>query len=223
MRRRSQTTARERFSILARAAVCPRCLWPAGQPGWCDHGRLWPSSPATEVTVAWPPEVNGLRRRTGPGNAGPNSNRGVCVRPAAALPPARPQSRSRSAAGNACSAPCREDGSSDRDASGTRVSATQRPTRSRASCTNVGCRHDGGCLSPRRPPVWERRCSAGGTARCGRVMTRTISQRELRNDRGAIMCALDRGEVLATAAQVDARRFRDGSDAALDQTVGPRA
>jgi antitoxin (DNA-binding transcriptional repressor) of toxin-antitoxin stability system len=86
----------------------------------------------------------------------------------------------------------------------------------------------------------------------GGVMTRTISQRELRNDSGAIMRALDRGEVFlvtrngipvgelrparrrfvsrdllveafATAPRIDAGRFRDENDAVLDQTVEPRA
>jgi antitoxin (DNA-binding transcriptional repressor) of toxin-antitoxin stability system len=83
-------------------------------------------------------------------------------------------------------------------------------------------------------------------------MTRTISQRELRNDSGAIMRALDRGEVFlvtrngvpvgelrparrrvvsrellleafASAPPVDAERFRDDIDAVLHQTVEPRA
>jgi antitoxin (DNA-binding transcriptional repressor) of toxin-antitoxin stability system len=83
-------------------------------------------------------------------------------------------------------------------------------------------------------------------------MTRTISQRELRNDSGAIMRALDRGEVFlvtrngipvgelrparrrlvtrellleafATAPRIDAERFRDEVDTTLDQTVEPRA
>jgi antitoxin (DNA-binding transcriptional repressor) of toxin-antitoxin stability system len=83
-------------------------------------------------------------------------------------------------------------------------------------------------------------------------MTRTISQRELRNDSGAIMRALDRGEVFlvtrngipvgelrparrrfvsrdllleafATAPRIDAERFHDEIDAVLDQTVDPRA
>jgi antitoxin (DNA-binding transcriptional repressor) of toxin-antitoxin stability system len=83
-------------------------------------------------------------------------------------------------------------------------------------------------------------------------MTRTISQRELRNDSGAIMRALDRGEVFlvtrngipvgelrparqrfvsrellleafANAPQIDAERFRDELDAVLDQTAEPRA
>jgi antitoxin (DNA-binding transcriptional repressor) of toxin-antitoxin stability system len=83
-------------------------------------------------------------------------------------------------------------------------------------------------------------------------MTRTISQRELRNDSGAIMRALDRGEVFlvtrngipvgelrparrrfvprdllveafASAPSVDAERFRHDVDGVLDQTIEPRA
>jgi antitoxin (DNA-binding transcriptional repressor) of toxin-antitoxin stability system len=83
-------------------------------------------------------------------------------------------------------------------------------------------------------------------------MTRTITQRELRNDSGAIMRALDRGEVFvvtrngipvgelrparrrfvsrdvllaafATAPHIDAERFRDELDAVLDQSPEPRA
>jgi antitoxin (DNA-binding transcriptional repressor) of toxin-antitoxin stability system len=83
-------------------------------------------------------------------------------------------------------------------------------------------------------------------------MTRTISQRELRNDSGAIMRALDRGEVFlvtrngipvgelrparrrfvsrdllleafANAPQIDVARFRDEIDAVLDQTIDPQA
>ena len=83
-------------------------------------------------------------------------------------------------------------------------------------------------------------------------MSRTISQRELRNDSGAIMRALDRGEgfvvtrngipvgelrparrrfvsrdllleTFATAPRIDAERFRDELDAVLDQTPEPRA
>jgi antitoxin (DNA-binding transcriptional repressor) of toxin-antitoxin stability system len=83
-------------------------------------------------------------------------------------------------------------------------------------------------------------------------MTRTISQRELRNDSGAIMRALDRGEVFlvtrngipvgelrparrrfvsralllgafANTPEIDAERFRDEVDAALDQAAEPRA
>ncbi len=83
-------------------------------------------------------------------------------------------------------------------------------------------------------------------------MTRTISQRELRNDSGAIMRALDRGEVFvvtrngipvgelrpahrrsvprellvaafATAPRVDAARFREDLDAVIDQSPEPRA
>lgn len=86
----------------------------------------------------------------------------------------------------------------------------------------------------------------------GVAMTRTISQRELRNDSGAIMRALDRGEafivtrngvpigelrpvrrrfvarellaaVLANAPAMDPDRFRDDVDAALDQEPEPRA
>ena len=86
----------------------------------------------------------------------------------------------------------------------------------------------------------------------GGGMTRTISQRELRNDSGAIMRALDRGEVFlvtrngipvgelrparrrfvsrdllreafANAPRIDAERFRDELDAVLDQTVEPQA
>jgi antitoxin (DNA-binding transcriptional repressor) of toxin-antitoxin stability system len=82
-------------------------------------------------------------------------------------------------------------------------------------------------------------------------MTRTISQRELRNDSGAIMRALDRGEVFlvtrngipvgelrparrrfvtrdllleafANAPGIDAERFRDEVDAVLDQDAEPR-
>ena len=85
----------------------------------------------------------------------------------------------------------------------------------------------------------------------GGGMTRTISQRELRNDSGTIMRALDRGEVFlvtrngipvgelrparrrfvsrellleafASAPRIDAQRFRDELDAVLDQTVEPR-
>jgi antitoxin (DNA-binding transcriptional repressor) of toxin-antitoxin stability system len=83
-------------------------------------------------------------------------------------------------------------------------------------------------------------------------MTRTISQRELRNDSGAIVRALDRGEVflvtrngipvgelrparrrfvsrdllleaLANAPSIDAERFRDEVDEVLDQAAEPRA
>jgi antitoxin (DNA-binding transcriptional repressor) of toxin-antitoxin stability system len=83
-------------------------------------------------------------------------------------------------------------------------------------------------------------------------MTRTISQRELRNDSGAIMRALDRGEVFlvtrngipvgelrparrrfvrrdlllqasVNAPRIDAERFRDDVDAVLDQAAEPRA
>jgi antitoxin (DNA-binding transcriptional repressor) of toxin-antitoxin stability system len=81
-------------------------------------------------------------------------------------------------------------------------------------------------------------------------MTRTISQRELRNDSGAIMRALDRGEVflvtrngipvgelrparrrfvsrellleaLSGAPRIDADRFRDDIDAPLEQSPEP--
>jgi len=83
-------------------------------------------------------------------------------------------------------------------------------------------------------------------------MPRTISQRERRNDSGAIMRALDRGEVFlvtgngipvgelrparrrsvsrellleafANAPEIDAERFREDADAVLDQTSEPRA
>jgi antitoxin (DNA-binding transcriptional repressor) of toxin-antitoxin stability system len=83
-------------------------------------------------------------------------------------------------------------------------------------------------------------------------MTRTISQRELRNDSGAIMRALDRGEVFlvtrngipvgelrparrrfvsrdllleafAKAPRIETERYRDELDAVLDQTIEPRA
>jgi len=83
-------------------------------------------------------------------------------------------------------------------------------------------------------------------------MTRTISQRELRNDSGAIMRALDRGEVFLVtrngipvgelrparrrfvsrgllveaftgAPAIDAERFRDDLDAVVDQAAEPRA
>lgn len=83
-------------------------------------------------------------------------------------------------------------------------------------------------------------------------MTRTISQRELRNDSGAIMRALDRGEAFvvtrngipvgelrparrrsvrrdllleafAGAPQIDTARFRDELDAVIDQSPEPRA
>jgi antitoxin (DNA-binding transcriptional repressor) of toxin-antitoxin stability system len=82
-------------------------------------------------------------------------------------------------------------------------------------------------------------------------MTRTISQRELRNDSGAIMRALDRGEVfvvtrngipvgelrparrrfvnrdllietLRSAPAIDPERLRSDVDAALDQDIEPR-
>ena len=82
-------------------------------------------------------------------------------------------------------------------------------------------------------------------------MTRTISQRELRNDSGAIMRALDRGEVfvvtrngipvgelrpaqrrfvsrellreaLAHAPALEPDRFRADVDAILDQDAEPR-
>lgn len=83
-------------------------------------------------------------------------------------------------------------------------------------------------------------------------VTKTISQRELRNDSGAIMRALDRGEVfvvtrngipvgelrparrrfvgrellletLASAPAIDPARFRQDLDAVLDQDTEPRA
>ncbi len=83
-------------------------------------------------------------------------------------------------------------------------------------------------------------------------MTRTISQRELRNDSGAIMRALDAGEVFvvtrngipvgelwparrrfvsrellaatfATAPAIDPERFRADVDSGVDQTTDPRA
>ena len=83
-------------------------------------------------------------------------------------------------------------------------------------------------------------------------MSRTISQRELRNNSGEIMRALDRGEefiitrngvpvgelrpvrrrfvsraalaaAMSGAPAIDARRFRDDVDAALDQDAEPRA
>lgn len=83
-------------------------------------------------------------------------------------------------------------------------------------------------------------------------MTRTISQRELRNDSGAIMRALDRGEdfivtrngvpvgelrparrrfvsrdllvqTFRTAPAIDPDRFRDDLDAVADQDIEPVA
>lgn len=83
-------------------------------------------------------------------------------------------------------------------------------------------------------------------------MTRTISQRELRNDSGEIMRALDRGEdfvvtrngvpvgelrparrrfvschllleAFRTAPAIDAKRFRDDVDILVDQDIEPRA
>ena len=84
-------------------------------------------------------------------------------------------------------------------------------------------------------------------------MARKISQRELRNDSGEIMRALDRGEsfvitrngtevgelspyrrrqfvsaaaavaAFAGAPALDSRRFREGVDALLDQDPGPHA
>lgn len=83
-------------------------------------------------------------------------------------------------------------------------------------------------------------------------MTRTITQRELRNDSGEIMRALDRGEdfivtrngipvgelrpvrrrfvhrdvlleAFRGAAPIDAERFRGDVDAVLDQDVEPRS
>jgi len=83
-------------------------------------------------------------------------------------------------------------------------------------------------------------------------MTRTISQRELRNDSGEIMRALDRGEdfivtrngvpvgelrparrrfvtrdlllqTFRTAPAIDVDRFRDDLDAVADQDIEPVA
>lgn len=83
-------------------------------------------------------------------------------------------------------------------------------------------------------------------------MTRTISQRELRNDSGEIMRALDRGEdfivtrngvpvgelrparrrfvsrdlllqTFQTAPAIDPDRFRDDLDAVVDQDIEPAA
>lgn len=83
-------------------------------------------------------------------------------------------------------------------------------------------------------------------------MTRTISQRALRNDSGEIMRALDRGEefvvtrngvpvgelrpvrrrfvrreqfvaAFANAPAIDAARFRDELDGVVEQTIEPRA
>lgn len=83
-------------------------------------------------------------------------------------------------------------------------------------------------------------------------MTRTISQRELRNDSGAIMRALDRGEdfvvtrngvpvgelrparrrfvsrellleTFRAAPAIDADRLREDLDAVADQTIEPQA
>lgn len=84
-------------------------------------------------------------------------------------------------------------------------------------------------------------------------MGREITQRELRNDSGAVMRGLDRGETFvvtrngvpvgelhpvrarrfvgasavvaafASAPPIDAARFRDDVDAALDQDAAPRA
>jgi prevent-host-death family protein len=84
-------------------------------------------------------------------------------------------------------------------------------------------------------------------------MARRITQRELRNESGEIMRALDRGEafvvtrngvpvgeltplrqrrfvpaevavaLFAGAPRIDAERFRDDVDALLDQDVVPRA
>ncbi len=82
-------------------------------------------------------------------------------------------------------------------------------------------------------------------------MTRTISQRELRNQSGEIMRALDRGEdfivtrngvpvgelrpvrrrfvardllieVLRASPPIDAQRFREDVDAVIDQDIEPR-
>lgn len=83
-------------------------------------------------------------------------------------------------------------------------------------------------------------------------MTRTISQRELRNDSGEIMRALEAGEdflvtrngvpvgelrparrafvsrdalleALRTAPAIDPERFRNDVDAGIDQAIEPRA
>lgn len=83
-------------------------------------------------------------------------------------------------------------------------------------------------------------------------MSTTISQRELRNNSGGIMRALERGEefiitrngvpvgelrpvrrqfvsraaiaaALSGAPPIDAKRFRDDVDATLDQSVEPRS
>ncbi|MGH8930995.1 MAG: type II toxin-antitoxin system Phd/YefM family antitoxin [Egibacteraceae bacterium] len=84
-------------------------------------------------------------------------------------------------------------------------------------------------------------------------MTRTITQRELRNESGEIMRALDRGEdfvvtrhgvpvgelhpvrrrrfvardalraVLAGAQPIDPGRFRDDLDSVVEQSIEPRA
>ena len=83
-------------------------------------------------------------------------------------------------------------------------------------------------------------------------MTRTISQRELRNDSGEIMRALDRGEdfvvtrngtavgelrpagrrfvsrdvlvdAFRSAAPIDGQRLRDDVDEVVDQGIEPRA
>jgi antitoxin (DNA-binding transcriptional repressor) of toxin-antitoxin stability system len=97
-----------------------------------------------------------------------------------------------------------------------------------------------------------RRCDDGAAAQQGGVLEITISRRELRNESGAIMRALDRGatflvtrngvpvgelrparrrfvsrdlllEALATAPPIDAERFRDELDAILDRAPEPRA
>jgi antitoxin (DNA-binding transcriptional repressor) of toxin-antitoxin stability system len=97
-----------------------------------------------------------------------------------------------------------------------------------------------------------RRCHDCAVAQQGGVLKRTISQRELRNDSGAIMRALDRGETFlvtrngvpvgelrparrrfvsrdllleafATAPPINAQRCRDELDAILDRAPEPRA
>jgi antitoxin (DNA-binding transcriptional repressor) of toxin-antitoxin stability system len=83
-------------------------------------------------------------------------------------------------------------------------------------------------------------------------MSRVISQRELRNDSGAIMRALDEGEefvitrhgvpvgelkpvrrhfvsrdallaAIANSPHIDGKRFREDVDSILDQSIEPRA
>ena len=125
-------------------------------------------------------------------------------------------------------------------------------SRQAAAAVVAGCCRDRARLACGRTPA-----ASAGVALVlhpwyGGGMTRTISQRELRNDSGAIMRALDRGEVFlvtrngipvgelrparrrfvsrdllreafANAPRIDAERFRDELDAVLDQTVEPRA